>query len=158
MTWHKTQRLSYELDFEPKVLVSAPENEPSWRSLDVTQTLEYSQKQWLDFTGELVTGYTKQTDDVNNFELTPRIGVRLHLFSNRIKPLFKEEAPKRRLVIRDLIRIEYRTLFYTHDQGTDSSWRFRNRLEFILPLNHRNLSEDKTVYIMGRLGMVFSFK
>lgn len=136
MTWQKTSRLSYELDLEPKTLVSAPEDEHDWKSLEVTQTLEYSAKNWLDLSGELVTGYTKQTDDVNSFELTPRVGIKLHLFSNRIGPLLKEKHPKRRLVIRDLIRVEYRSFFYSNDQDSDFSWRYRNRLEFLLPLNH----------------------
>jgi hypothetical protein len=84
MIWQKTPRLSYELDLEPKTLVSVPAGEPDWKNIDVTQTLEYSLKNWMDLSTELVTGYTKQTDDVNSFELTPRVGVRFHLFSNRL--------------------------------------------------------------------------
>jgi len=146
MTWQKTPRFSYELDLEPKALVSAPADEPDWKNLDVTQTIEYSLKNWMDLSGELITGYTKQTDDINSFEVTPRVGIRFHLFSNRITPLLKEKSPNRRVVIRDLIRVEYRSLFYTDDQGTDSSWRYRNRLELLLPLNHKKLTEDNTVY------------
>lgn len=149
MTWQKTPRFSYELDLEPKTLVSAPDDEPDWKNFDVTQTVEYSAKNWLDLSGELATGYTKQTDNVNSFEITPRVGLRFHLFSNRINPLLKEKHPKRRLVIRDLIRVEYRSLFYTNDQNSDFSWRFRNRLEFLLPLNHNKLSDDKTIYMMS---------
>ncbi len=149
MTWQKTARMNYELDLEPKTLVSAPAGEPDWKSIDVTQTFEYSAKNWIDLSTELVTGYTKQTDDVNSFELTPRVGIRFHLFSNRISSLLKEKHPKRRLVIRDLIRVEYRSFFYSNDQGSDFSWRFRNRLEFVFPLNHRKLTDDKTFYTMS---------
>lgn len=149
LIWQKTPRFSYELDLEPKALVSAPEGEPDWKSLDVTQTIEYAVKNWMDLSGELATGYTKQTDDVNSFEITPRVGLRFHLFSNRINPLLKEKHPKRRLVIRDLIRVEYRSLFYTNDQGSDFSWRFRNRVEFLLPLNHKKLSDDRTFYTLA---------
>jgi Protein of unknown function (DUF2490) len=148
-TWQKTPWFSYELDLVPKALVSAPESEPDWRNLDVIQTIEYAAKCWLDLSGELVNGYTKQTDDINSFEVTPRIGIRFHLFSNRITPLLKEKSPNRRVIIRDLIRVEYRSLFYTDDQGSDSSWRYRNRLEFLLPLNHKKLTEDNTVYTIA---------
>lgn len=149
MTWQKTPRFSYELDLEPKTLVFAPEDEPDWKSLDVTQTIEYSVKNWLDLSSELATGYTKQTDDVNSFEITPRAGLKFHIFSNRINPLLKEKYPNRRLVIRNLIRVEYRSLFYTNDQGSDFSWRFRNRLEFLLPLNRAKLNDDKTIYTLS---------
>lgn len=149
LTWQKNPRFSYELDFEPKVLISAPSTEPGWHSLDLTQTFDYAAEKWLDLTGEIVTGYTKQTDDVNSFELTPRVGVRFHLFSNRITPLLKEKSPKRRLIIRDLIRLEYRNLFYTNNQGTDSAWRARNRLEFLFPINHHNITHDHTLYTLA---------
>jgi hypothetical protein len=107
MTWQKTPRFSYELDLEPKALVSAPADEPDWKNLDVTQTIEYALKNWMDLSGELITGYTKQTDDINSFEVTPRVGIRFHLFSNRITPLLKEKSPNRRMVIRDLIRVSF---------------------------------------------------
>ena len=65
LDWVKSDRLVYELDFEPKVLLAAPEGEPGWRNLDLTPNVEYSPKDWLDLVGEAVVGYTKQTDDVN---------------------------------------------------------------------------------------------
>jgi hypothetical protein len=38
----KGERLVYELDFEPKALLAAPEGEPDWRNLDVKPNVEYS--------------------------------------------------------------------------------------------------------------------
>ena len=148
--WLRTARLSYELDVEPKVLVKKPEDDPSWRNLDVTPSLEYAAKKWLDLVGEVATGYTRQTDDVNSWEVSPRIGVRAHLFSRDIQtraPHVRELPPARRLVVRDLLRVESRNLFYTGaGNGSDSSVRFRNRLEVLAPLNRARLTDDGARY------------
>ena len=42
LDWVKSDRLMYELDFEPKVLLAAPEGEPGWRNLDLTPNVESS--------------------------------------------------------------------------------------------------------------------
>jgi Protein of unknown function (DUF2490) len=151
--WLRTPRLTYEVDFEPKVLVQKPEGDPSWRNLDVTPSVEYAAKKWLDLVGELVAGYTKQTDDVNSVELTPRAGFRLHLFSRDVPvrgPRIRELPPGRRIVVRDLVRVEARTLFYTGaGDGSDSSVRFRNRLELLAPLNRERLTDDGAHYLLA---------
>ena len=92
--WIRSPRLTYELDIEPKVLVSKPADDPGWRNLDVTPSVEFAMKKRLDLVGELVTGFTKQTDDENSVELTPRIGVRLHLFSRDLPTLGPRSARK----------------------------------------------------------------
>jgi hypothetical protein len=146
----------YELDFEPKVLLDAPEGEPGWHNLDLTPNVEYSPKSWVDLVAESVVGYTKQTDDVDTIEFSPRVGVRFHLFSrgvptrvpNRLHPI--ERPPRRRVVVRDLVRVESRNLFYTGaGSGSDSTVRFRNRLEFLVPLNKEKLTEDGARYLLA---------
>ena len=155
LNWVKSERLVYEFDIEPKVLVQAPEGEPSWRNLDLTPNVEYSPKGWLDLVTEAAVGYTKQTDDVNSFEVTPRVGVRFHVFSRGLPPVLpgsplRELRPYRRLVVRDLVRVESRNIFYTGaGSGSDSTVRFRNRLELLLPLNKEKLSEDGTRYLLA---------
>ena len=56
-----------------------------------------------------------------------------------------ENQPKRRFVIRDWVRVESRNFFYSNDDPSDSTVRFRNRVELLVPINTRNLSEDGTV-------------
>jgi hypothetical protein len=129
-------KITYEVDFEPKVLVSAPPGDPGWRNLDVTPSIEYDTTKRFDLTGELVVGHTKQTDDLVTTEFTIRGGVRFHLVEN---------LPKRRSVIRDWVRVESRNFFYSNDDPGESTVRFRNRLELLVPINTRNLSEDGTV-------------
>jgi hypothetical protein len=117
LDWARSQRLTYELAVEPKLLVSAPDDEPGWHSVDVTPSVEYAWRRWLDLVGEGMIGYTKQTDDVNSWEVTPRAGARFHLFSRNLptaipgRPFQKEFPPRRRVVLRDLVRVESRNLF-----------------------------------------------
>ncbi|MGZ8254358.1 MAG: hypothetical protein ACXWVT_05865 [Burkholderiaceae bacterium] len=109
--WVKSDRLVYELDLEPKVLIAGPEGQPAWRNLDVTPNVEYSLKPWLDLVGDVTVGRTMQTDDVDSTEVTPRIGARFHLFSRRAILHAREQAPQRRIVVRELVRFESRNFF-----------------------------------------------
>ena len=152
LDWVRSEKLTYELDLEPKVLVVAPSTEPGWRNLDVTPNVEYAARPWLDLIGELGTGFTHQTDDVNSIEVTPRAGIRLHLLS-RDQPRVihvRELPPRRRVVIRDRLLVESRNTFYTGaGSGRDSTVRFRNRLEFLVSLNKATLAEDGARYFMA---------
>jgi hypothetical protein len=152
LDWMQSDRLVYELDFEPKILLEQSEGDPGWHNLDVTPNVEFSPNGWLDLVGEATIGYTKQTDDVNSVELSPRVGIRLHLLSRYTDAVIRkhELSPRRRLVVRDLLRVESRNLIYSGaGSGSDSSWRFRNRLEFLLPINKPRLTEDGAAYTLA---------
>jgi hypothetical protein len=152
LDWVASESLTYELDIEPKVLIAAPADEPGWWSIDLTPNVEYAVRHWLDLIGEIGTGYTRQTDDVTSLELTPRAGVRLHLFSRDLPRRIQvpERPPKRRAVLRNRILVEARTLFYSGGSSdTDSTVRFRNRLEFLIPLNKEKLTDDGARYFLS---------
>lgn len=148
--WLRSDQLTYELELEPKVLVVAPEGVPGWASLDVTPNVEFAVRNWLDLVGELATGYTSQTDDVNSFELSPRIGLRFHLTTRDLPtgPFVRERLPRRRLVIRDLVRFERRNLFYSDGRDTETVGRFRNRLELQIPLNRERVTDNGVQYVL----------
>ena len=148
--WVKSDRLVYELDFEPKALLVAPEGDPGWWNLDVTPNVEYSPASWVDLVADTTVGSTRQTDDVDTIEVTPRLGVRLHLFSRVRMRQPRERTPLRRVVVRDLVRVEYRNFFYSGgDTDSDSTVRFRNRLEFQVPLNKPRMTEDGARYVLA---------
>jgi Protein of unknown function (DUF2490) len=152
LKWAKSHRLSYQVEIEPKaLLVLAEEDDPGWATVDVIPNIEYAVRPWVDFIGEVPTGFTAQTDDLDSFELSPRGGVRLHLFSREIPRAvdLRELPPKRKIVIRDLARVEWRNLFYNQDQPTSSTVRFRNRLEFLVPLNTDRLTDDGARYLLA---------
>lgn len=156
LDWAKSPHLTYELDIEPKVLVSGAADEPGWHNVDLTPGVEYAWRPWLDVLAEGGLGYTKQTDDVDSWEVTPRVGARFHLFSRGVptaipgRPLRGELPPRRGIVIRDLVRVESRNVFYTGaGEGTSSTIRFRNRLEVLVPLNRERISDDGARYLLA---------
>jgi uncharacterized protein DUF2490 len=140
---------SYELELEPKFLVIAPTGEPGWASIDATPNVEYGIMPWLDAVGELATSYTVQTDDLKSFELSPRAGARFHLLSRDMSKRVRlpDRPSKRRLVIRDLVRVESRNVFYNGDTASSFTWRFRNRVEFQVPLTAEKVTDDGARYL-----------
>jgi len=157
LDWVRNDRLTYELDFEPKMLVaSSEEGAPDWRNLDITPNVEYAAKNWLDLSAQATVGYTQQTDDLDTIEVTPCLGARFHLFSRGVttivknRPAQKELPPRRRVVVRDLVRVESRNFFYTGEgSSSSSSVRFRNRLELQIPLNKESMSDDGVRYMLA---------
>ncbi len=149
LNWLKTDRLTYELEFEPKVAPWVPAGEARWASLDITPMVEYARRDWLDLVGEVATGYTSQTDDITSFEVSPRVGLRFHFMSRDLPtgPLKRERLPRHRIVLRNLVRFEGRNLFY-NDGSQDSVARFRNRVEFQVPLNRPKVSDDGARYFL----------
>ena len=90
---------------------------------------------------------TRQTDGLNTFEVTPRVGLRFHLLSRGIRTValldrLRDRPPKRRLVVRDWVRVEQRNFFYNDGTPTSSTGRLRNRLEFQFPLNRASVTDD----------------
>ena len=145
--WIKSHRVTVGVDAEPKVLVSAPAGDPGWATLDVTPSLEYTHGEWFDVVGEMLVGRTKQTDDLDSTEFTPRIGFRLHLLSNLRQEIVKERRPKRRLVLRDLLRLEWRNLYYSTDKPDSSTVRVRNRFESLWPINRPQITDNGATYL-----------
>jgi hypothetical protein len=116
----------------------------------VTPNVEYSLKSWLDIVADTTVGRTMQSDDVDSTEVTPRLGVRFHVFSRAQKFRVLEQAPLRRIVLRDLVRVESRNFFYSGaDVDSDSTVRFRNRLEFLVPLNKARITDDGARYLLA---------
>jgi len=152
--WLSTERLTYELDLEPKSQVVSAPGQPLWMNLDVTPSVAYAATGWLDLIGELTTGYTDQTDNHNTFEATVRAGLQFHILSRVIQPHLaggrgadREKLPLRRAVVSTLLRVEQRNFVYGGTTPTESSWRFRDRVEFDYPLNRPKLTMDGAVYL-----------
>jgi len=145
--WNKSHRMTLGVEAEPKVLVWAPASEPQWATLDVTPSVDYKWGPWLDAVGELMVGRTRQTDHLNSSELTPRVGFRFHLLSNLRNQVSRERLPKRRLVLRNFLRLEYRNLYYSTDEPDSHTLRLRNRLETLWPINRHKITDDGVTYL-----------
>lgn len=116
--------------------------------------VEYYPSAWFDLTGELTTGFTRQSAEEDSFEATVRLGVRLHLInqifnSSLIKEIRPERMSGRRISIANLARIEQRNFWYTGDRPSSSDARFRNRVELKFAFNKSNLATDGVWYLMA---------
>jgi hypothetical protein len=159
--WTKSSRLLYGLDFEPQVLLSPPATgKPGWWTMQVTPSVDYAATNWMDLTGELVEAYTKQTNDQNSIEITPRAGIRFHLLSRDLPTLethglaARERPPRRRVSIRDYVRVELRNIFYSEGMPASSHWRFRNRPRTAVSVEPRQDHRGwRTLFLVGLGGL-----
>jgi hypothetical protein len=147
LDWIRNNRLTFGLDIEPKVLVSKPADDPGWATLDITPSIEYTPNKWFDVVGELLVGRTRQTNEVNSTEVTPRAGFQFHVLSNVIDGLDKENRPRRRFVLNNLLRLEWRNFYYSNDQPDSSTSRLRNRVQALYPLTRRRITDDGAAYL-----------
>lgn len=138
-----SERLLFEIDLEPKVQYSGDD---TWRALDVTPAVELSVNRWIEVVGEVGVGRTKQSTAVASTEVTPRIGVRVHLFNN-LRTMLQGPHPLGRVGVANLTRIEWRNLWYTDDTPSNHEARFRNRSEIKVGLNHAEMSLPNTLYL-----------
>ena len=138
--------LTFGVDVEPKLLVAKQPGEPGWATLDVTPRTEYARGKWFDIVGELHLGRTRQTDQQDSTEVTPRVGLRFHLLSNIVDDLIKERQPRHRLVLRNFARVEWRNLRYSDGTPPSSTVRYRDRIESLFPVNRPRVSDDGVLY------------
>lgn len=146
LEWMKSHTLNFSLEVEPKVLVAKQPDEPGWATLDVTPKTEYAPATWLDIVGELHLGRTRQTDDQDSTEVTPRLGFRFHLLSRIVDDLRKERPPRHRLVLRNFVRVEWRNLYYSDDTPQSSTVRYRDRIESSFAVNRPRVTDDGVFY------------
>jgi hypothetical protein len=143
------ERSSVRLDVEPKWQVSSG----TWRSFDLTPRLEHYPLDWLDLVGQTEIGRTVQSGDQKTVEITPRVGVRLHLFATlaRLRDRLGREPrlALSRLHVSTLVRVEWRNCFYSDDTPNSHEWRARFQVAGELAINHVSLAQDHTLYAVA---------
>lgn len=142
----KGEKLYFELDAEPKIQSGGAD---VFRNIDFTPAVEFYPTDWIDLTGEAIVGFTQEYGDVESFEYTGRIGIRIQILSSDRKMLFPKRKGLGRIVLANWARIEYRNFYYPGDDLTEHSWRLRDRLEFNYPLNNARMSDPKTYYVLA---------
>ena len=152
LSYPRNAKLYYELDIEPKVLVSGGE---PWRNVDATPLVEFYPNSLIDLTAEVTVGRTRQSREEKSWELTPRIGVRIHLIQRVWDEYHPERIPLSRLSFANLSRIEFRNLWYSGDRANSYETRFRNRTEIKLAINNDKLSTDGTLYLFTDVEFFF---
>src|SRR5262249_6803163 len=126
----------FELDVEPKTQI-APEGD-RWRSVELTPLVEYYPVHWLDLVGEGAVARTRQFEQVDTWEVTPRLGFRVNLVCHPVK-------------LATLCRWAYRSTSYSDGSPASHQWRFRARLEVRAGINREDMSRDGTLYGTGDL-------
>ena len=149
VSWIKDHRLTFGVDTEPRILVSKPADDPGWATLDVTPSIEYTPSRWFDVLGELKLARTRQTNDLDSTEIAPRVGIQFHVLTNVLDELARENRPKRRFVMRDLLRLEWRNFNYSTDQPDSSTRRLRNRVQALYPLNRSSITDNGATYLQA---------
>ena len=124
-------------NLENTITYSTLLNTPRWRALDYTPTLEYSVTAHIDLMVASTFSYTWQTEDYNTFEIRPMVGTRIHF------------TPNRRVPIRFLARLEQRNFLNVETNEWDKTVRPRFRLESLIPINKKNMFENKMYYIIA---------
>ena len=114
--------------------------------MDITPTVEYYPASWIDLVGETDVGYTRQSDDVNTTQLTPRLGFRLNLLNNLREHAHLAYQPLGRIRVGTLVRFEYRNTWYNDGESPAHEWRLRMRLESKAGINHADMGLDCTLY------------
>jgi uncharacterized protein DUF2490 len=150
--WLPTNRLSYEVDLEPKAQLVVHEGQARWADLDATPQVEYAIARWIDVLGEVDVAYQAQTDEVNSVSMTPRIGAQLHILDRILQNAgghgaANEKLPRRRAAISTLLRLEHTETFYSSDALAKSKWQVRDRMDFAYPLNRAKTTDDGAIYM-----------
>jgi hypothetical protein len=127
---------NWALDAEAAVHFARDIPEP-WREFSFTPNVEYTIRKWIDVTGGVALTRTHQTDSFGSFETKPYLGVRL-----------KWNTPWRGIRFVDYARWEFRFQHNLDTDETQSDRRFRDRLQILIPMNTRSLSEDNTFYLI----------
>lgn len=140
--WLASERLTYEIDVEPKAQVVTHAGQPSWANVSATPHVEYSLVPWMEVLAEVNVGVTNQSDEVNSTTVAPRVGVQLHLLSQILRShaqpgAGRERLPKRRLITNTLVRLEHEA----------PSWRLRDRFAMAYPFNRARTTDDGAVYL-----------
>jgi hypothetical protein len=129
--WLATDRLTYEIEVEPKT-------DPA--TLEVTPEIQYTVAAWADVLAEV--NLKSQVDEATT--ATPRFGVELHILSRLFQPhaprgAEREKPPRRRIVVNTLLRVE----------DSNSTWRLRDRFQLAYPLNRNKTTDNGAVYLTG---------
>jgi len=95
-------------------------------------TLTFDLWKWLELTGAVWFIYVHQPELPDLFETRPIVGIKV------------KHDIWRGIRLSDYFRTEFRTLRNLDTGETLSARRYRDRIQVMIPINHRRLSEDNT--------------
>lgn len=105
-----------------------------WRSLSISPTFEYVLFTRMELLTEVPLGYTKQSDGVSSFEISPILGARFHITQNK------------RIDTRFVWRYQTRAFREIEENKWTIGNRVRLRGEVFISINGPNLFTDNLWY------------
>jgi len=115
-----------------------------WNELILKPEVDFSVLNWLDLIPGFTFAYTHQFADTNTFEIRPTLGARFRI------------TPNGRFYLRNLFRIEYRHIFYSHTSESSGSGRLRNRVELKVSITQPRYSDNKNLYALTDFEVFYS--
>jgi Protein of unknown function (DUF2490) len=129
-TWSLSKRWTLDVDAAMRVINS----DPALWQIRLYPTLEFSLLKWMDLSGGVWFIYTNRFENSDLFETRPFVGIK-----------FKKDV-WRGVRLSHYVRQEFRIRRDLDTGGALSARRLRNRLQVMIPINHKSLSQDNTWY------------
>ncbi|HEU0179621.1 MAG TPA: DUF2490 domain-containing protein [Blastocatellia bacterium] len=129
-TWVLSKRWTLDVDVATRFINSDP---PIWQ-IRLYPTLEFRLLKWMDLSGGVWFVYTNRFEKSDLFETRPFVGIKLK------KDIW------RGIRLSNYVRQEFRIRRDLDTGATLFARRLRDRLQVMIPINHKSLSEDNTWY------------
>lgn len=133
--WYVTSHHLLELEVGPKTLFSGGE---WWGELTLTPAYEFVAGHRFELVVRTLFSWVRQNNALSTFEIRPVLGFRLYIL----------QPNETRFMVRDFNRVESRNIRYDDSGNWDTTWRYRNRLEAQMAINHEHLADDHTMYLL----------
>ena len=134
--WYVNSHHLLELEVGPKVLFSGGQR---WAELTLTPAYEWVAAPRFELVVRTLFSWVRQNSALSTFEIRPILGFRLYLL----------QPSEHRFMVRDFNRVESRNIRYEDSGNWDTTWRYRNRLEGQIAINHDHLADDHTLYLLA---------
>lgn len=134
--WYVTSHHLLELEVGPKALFSGGQ---SWAELTLTPAYELVVGHRFELVVRTLFSWVRQNKQLSTFEIRPVLGFRLYVL----------QPSEHRFMVRDFNRVESRNIRYDSSGDWDTTWRYRNRLEAQIAVNHKHLADDHTMYLLA---------
>jgi hypothetical protein len=151
--WLQSERLTWEIDVEPRATITVPADTSRWASLALVPEVQYTLAKWVDVIGEVKSTYKPNGDDV--VETKTRAGLYFQILSRLLatpganRGAEREKQPLRRVVTANLLRLEYEDIVPLNGGATTTTWRLRDRQDISYPFNRKTSTADGAVYATG---------
>ena len=134
--WYVTSQHLVELEVGPKTLFSGGQ---WWGELTLTPAYEFVAGHRFELVVRTLFSWVRQNNALSTFEIRPVLGFRLYIL----------QPNETRFMVRDFNRVESRNIRYSSSGDWDTTWRYRNRLEVQVAVNHDHLADDHTFYLLA---------